>query len=105
MTDINFNGCSAPKYINIRSGSQYNRIERCNFENKPVSSDIGNLIEVQADKVVPGYNIIRFCSFQKMEGKGGDNGNEPIRIGEGSRSDFIYIRPFHALSLTPSYTS
>ena len=84
LIDLNFNGCSAQKYINIRAGSQYNTIERVNFQDKPTSSDIGNLIEIQADKKIPGYNTIRYCSFQQMPGKGGDNGNEPIRIGEGT---------------------
>ena len=97
LLDLNFNGCSAFKYINIRAGSQYNTIERCNFQNKPISSDAGNLIEVQADKTVPGYNIIRYCSFQHMPGKGGDNGNEPIRIGEGEVSFSFLVSLAHRL--------
>ena len=53
---------------------------------QPVSSKQGNLIEIQADPRIPGYHIIRRCSFHNMPGKGGDNGNEPIRLGEGSMS-------------------
>ena len=90
LTDLNFDGYSAKKYISIRAGSQYNTIERCNFQNKPKHSHQGNLVEVQADKVEPGYHVIRQCSFQKMkEGKGGDNGNEPIRIGEGEQAGYV----------------
>ena len=89
LIDLNFDGYSAKKYISIRAGSQYNAIERCNFQNKPKHSHQGNLVEVQADKVEPGYHVIRECSFQKMTGKGGDNGNEPIRIGEGEQAGYI----------------
>lgn len=105
IIDLNFNGCSAQKYINIRAGSQYNNIERCNFQNKPISSDMGNLIEVQADQTVPGYNIIRYCSFQHMPGKGGDNGNEPIRIGEGKVNHLFFLFPLTMLCIILPHSS
>lgn len=89
LTDLNFDGCSADKYVCIRAGSRHNTIQDSNFQNKPTTSATGNLIEVQADADVPGYHLIRQCSFQKMPGKGGDNGNEPIRIGEGSMAGFV----------------
>jgi len=89
LIDLNFSGYSAEKYINIESGSQYNDISYCNFENKPESAPIGNLVGVIPDEDIPGYHRIRFCSFKNLPGPGGDYGNEPIRIGVGAKSDFI----------------
>ncbi len=38
LTQLNFNGYSAQKYIVIQDGTQYNEISFSNFENKPVSA-------------------------------------------------------------------
>jgi poly(beta-D-mannuronate) lyase len=89
ISDLNFSGYSAEKYINIEPGAQYNDISYCNFEDKPESAPIGNLVGVLPDPEIPGYNRIRFCSFKNLPGPGGDYGNEPIRIGVGAKSDFI----------------
>lgn len=89
LMDLNFFGYSAEKYINIEAGSQYNEVLFCNFENKPASAPIGNLIGVIPHESIPGFNKIRFCSFKNLPGPGGDYGNEPIRIGVGAKSDFI----------------
>ena len=47
LVDLNFDGCSADKYICIRAGSVHNTIQKSNFQNKPISSTTGNLIEIQ----------------------------------------------------------
>ncbi len=84
IEDLNFFGYSAKKYINLEAGSQRNEIFYCNFENKPVTAPMGNLVGVIPDSQVPGYHRIRFCSFKNNLGAGGDNGNEPIRLGDGA---------------------
>jgi len=88
LTQLNFNGYSAQKYINIQAPSQRNQIAYSNFENKPQNAPIGNLIHIEADANVPGYHRIHHCSFQNMPGAGGDFGNEPIRLSNGIDSAF-----------------
>ena len=87
LTQLNFKGYSAQKYINLEG--QYNVISHCNFENKPVTAPQGNLVHITPDASHPGYNKIRYCSFQNMPGAGGDNGNECIRISNGSTSTYV----------------
>lgn len=89
LTQLNFNGYSAQKYINIKAPSQYNEVSYCNFENKPSTAPIGNLVHVGADASVVGYHKIRYCSFKNMPGAGGDAGNECIRLSNGAQSTYI----------------
>jgi hypothetical protein len=89
LTQLNFNGYSAKKYIVIAPPSQYNVVSYCNFQNKPASATSGNLVHIDPDPTIPGYHKIRYCSFQKMPGAGGDNGNECIRISNGATSTYI----------------
>jgi Chondroitinase B len=89
LTQLNFNGYSAQKYIVLQDGTQYNEISFSNFENKPVTAPIGNLIHVAAHSTIPGYHKIRYSSFQNMPGNGGDNGNEAIRLSNGAQSTYI----------------
>jgi hypothetical protein len=84
LTQLNFDGYSAQKYINIQG--QYNDLTYSNFRNKPVTAPIGNLIHIAPNGIVPNYARIRYCSFQDMPGNGGDNGNECIRIANGVQS-------------------
>jgi len=88
LQDLNFFGYSAQKYINLEAGGQRNEIAYCNFENKPISAPSGNLVGVLAHPTIPGFHRIRFCSFKNILGSGGDNGNEPIRLGLGALSAF-----------------
>ena len=81
LTQLNFNGYSAKKYIAIAAGTQYNEISFCNIENKPVSAVTGCTIQINTSPTVVGYHKIRYCSFKNFPGPGGDYGNEPIRIG------------------------
>ncbi len=87
LTQLNFNGYSAQKYINIQG--QYDEVSYCNFQNKPTSAPIGNLIHIAPNGTVPNYAKIRYCSFQNMPGSGGDNGNECIRIANGAQSTYL----------------
>lgn len=89
LTQLNFNGYSAQKYIILNDGSQYNEISFSNFENKPTTAPAGNLIHVAAHSTIPGYHKIRYSSFQNMPGLGGDNGNETIRLSNGAQSTYI----------------
>jgi hypothetical protein len=70
------------------AGSQRNEIAYCNFENKPVNAPPGNMIEITPDQAILGQHRIRYCSFRNMPGRGGDAGNEPIRLGNGALSSF-----------------
>ena len=81
LTQLNFNGYSAKKYIAIAAGTQYNEISFCNIENKPASAVTGCTIQINTSPTVVGYHKIRYCSFKNFPGPGGDYGNEPIRIG------------------------
>jgi hypothetical protein len=85
LTQLNFNGYLAKKYIEIKDGTQYNQITYCNIENKPDTSIVGAVlgcaIQINTSPTIPGYHKIRYCSFQNFPGLGGDYGNEPIRLG------------------------
>jgi hypothetical protein len=87
LTQLNFNGYSAQKYINLQG--QYDEVSYCNFENKPTSAPQGNLIHIAPNGSVPNYAKIRYCSFKNMPGAGGDNGNECIRIANGAQSTYL----------------
>ena len=84
IAQLNFSNYYAKKYIEIQEGSQYNEISYCNLEKKPAAAEIGCTIQISTSPTVPGYHKIRYCSFQNYYGVGGDNGNEPIRIGLGA---------------------
>jgi len=86
LTQLNFSGYSAKKYIEIKAGTQYNEISYCNIEKKPAAAEIGCTIQISTSATVPGYHIIRYCSFQNYYGLGSDYGNEPIRIGLGAEA-------------------
>ena len=83
ITQLNFSNYYAKKYIEIQEGSQYNEISYCNIEKKPATAEIGCTIQISTSSVI-GYHKISYCSFQNYYGVGGDNGNEPIRIGLGA---------------------
>ena len=87
LNQLNFNGYSAQKYINLQG--QYDEVAYCNFENKPTTAPIGNLVHIAPNGTVPNYAKIRYCSFKNMSGAGGDNGNECIRIANGAQSTSI----------------
>ena len=89
VTQLNFDGYSAQKYINVQAPSRSNEVSYCNFRNKPATAPIGNLVHFGADQTVVGYHKIRFCSFRDMPGAGGDNGNECIRLSNGAQSEYI----------------
>jgi len=84
LTHLNFSNYYAKKYIEIKAGTQYNEISYCNLEKKPADAIIGCTIQISTSASVPGYHKISYCSFQNYYGLGGDNGNEPVRIGLGA---------------------
>jgi hypothetical protein len=88
LSELNFSGYAGKKCINVMAGSQRNEIAYCNFENKPISAPQGNMIEITPDRAILGQHRIRYCSFRNMPGRGGDAGNEPIRLGNGVLSSF-----------------
>ena len=83
ITQLNFSNYYAKKYIEIQADTQYNEISYCNLEKKPANAIIGCTIQISTSSVI-GYHKISYCSFQNYYGLGGDNGNEPIRIGLGA---------------------
>lgn len=87
LKQLNFNGYSAQKYINFKG--QYDELSYSNFENKPTSAPMGNLIHIntRADGA-PTYTWIHHNSFKNMPGPGGDNGNECIRITNANPSTY-----------------
>ncbi len=84
LTQLNFSGYYAKKYIEIKAGTQYNEITYCNLEKKPADAIAGCTIQISTSATVPGYHKISYCTFKDYYGIGGDNGNEPIRIGLGA---------------------
>ena len=84
LTQLNFSGYFAKKYIEIKAGTRYNQISYSNIEKKPAAAIIGCTIQISTSPTVPGYHKIRYCSFKDFDGLGGDYGNEPIRIGLGA---------------------
>jgi len=92
ITQLNFNGYSASKMVQI-SGLN-NTVNFCNFQNKPTDITAtkggdGDMLQIIPNATNPGNNVIRYCSFQHMPGGGGDWGNECIRIGDGAYSLMI----------------
>jgi hypothetical protein len=81
LTQLNFSGYFAKKYIEVKAGTQYNEITYCNIEKKPAAAASGCTIQISTSPTVIGYHKIRYCSFKDYYGLGGDFGNEPIRIG------------------------
>ena len=87
LTQLNFSGYYAQKYIRIVGGTQYNEITYCNIEKKPAAAASGCTIQISTSFTVPGYHKIRYCSFKDFYGTAGDFGNEPIRIGLSTEND------------------
>lgn len=91
LSQLNFNGYNAAHMLMIIG--QYNLVCNSNFQNKPAPNMVshggnGDMVQIIPDPVIPGYNVIRFCSFQHMPGAGGDFGNECIRIGDSPYSGY-----------------
>ena len=85
LSHLNFNGYNAKKYISINAEAQFNTVEYCNVS-KPAETnplERGDAFQIHTSPTTPGFNKIRYCSFQNFGGDGGDYGNEPIRIGLG----------------------
>ena len=96
VTQCDFDGYFARKYIDIAAGTQYNNITYCHFANKPPHpvnctnvkmctapghTAEGNLIQITPHPTVLGHHRVAYCAFRNLSGAGGDFGNEPIRLG------------------------
>lgn len=96
ITQCDFNGYFARKYIDISAGTHHNSITYCHFANKPPHpvrctnvkgctapghTAEGNLIQITPHPTILGHHRIAYCAFQNLTGAGGDFGNEPIRLG------------------------
>ena len=86
LSQLNFSGYYAKKYIAIKAGSQYNELAYCNIEKKPLTAELGCTIQISTSPTIHGYHKVRYCSFQNYYGADGDNGNEPVRIGLSTES-------------------
>ncbi|MFZ4670772.1 MAG: chondroitinase-B domain-containing protein, partial [Flavobacterium sp.] len=83
LSQLNFDGYRAKKFIEIAKDSQYNIVEYSNISKLADDNidELGCAIQIRTSYTTPGYHKIRYCSFQNFAGTGGDYGNEPIRIG------------------------
>jgi hypothetical protein len=83
ISQLNFSGYRAKKFIEIAPDTQYNIIEYCNISKLADDNidELGCAIQIRTSFTTPGYHKIRYCSFQNFGGAGGDYGNEPVRIG------------------------
>jgi hypothetical protein len=87
VTECNFVNYTAKRYIHISAHTRHNTIAFCNFENKPTTSPSGSLVQLLPHPSGAGsFHRISHCTFQRIYGKGGDFGNEPVRIGLGDVS-------------------
>lgn len=87
IRQCNFNAITSHNYIHINSGAHHNEISYCNFEAKPPITNGGPMIQISTSSTTISYTKIRYCTFMNCLGSGGDNGNEPIRIGLSSEQN------------------
>lgn len=91
IEQLNFSDYHSGYYLNITPGCQYNLIQYCNFERKPEDRQT-SVVEIQVDEKIPGYHVLRYCSFKDHTAPpnaGGDYGIEALRIGYSYQSKFI----------------
>lgn len=87
---VNISSVYALHFINVLGTSQYTTISNVNIQNKLIDVSgnlISSMIQLQGSPTNTNYHYIHHCTFQGMaNGNGGDNGCEPIRIGDSSYS-------------------
>lgn len=85
ITQCNFYRCIAYHYVHFSMNSHHNELSYCNFEGKPVDpvETINSAVQLSISPTVAPYYKIHHCTFLNFPGVGGDQGNEPIRIGLG----------------------
>lgn len=83
---VNIKSVYADHFIMVYGTSQYTTINNINIQNKMLDASgtlITSMIQLQGSSSVTNNHYIHHCSFQGMtQGNGGDNGCEPIRIGD-----------------------
>jgi len=87
---VNINSVYALHFINVLGSSQYTSINNVNIQNKMIDVSgilINSMIQLQGSPIVTNNHYIHHCTFQGMtNGSGGDNGCEPIRVGDSNYS-------------------
>jgi len=83
---VNTSSVHALHFITVLGTSQYTTISNVNIQNKLIDVSgnlISSMIQLQGSPNTINYHYIHHCTFQGMtQGNGGDNGCEPIRIGD-----------------------
>ena len=83
---VNIKSVYAYHFIMVYGTSQYTTINNINVQNKMLDASgtlITSMIQLQGNSSVTNNHYIHHCSFQGMtNGNGGDNGCEPIRVGD-----------------------
>ena len=87
---VNIKNVYAYHFINVLGSSQYTIINNINIQNKMVDVSgnlITSMIQLLGSPVLTNNHYIHHCTFQGMtNGVGGDNGCEPIRVGDSAYS-------------------
>lgn len=89
ISQCNFYNIVSHNYIHFEEGSHHNECIYCNFEEKPGTKNAGPGIQITTSESVVNHTLIHYCTFQNFPGKGGDFGNEPIRIGLGKEQNNV----------------
>ena len=89
ITQCNFYYYVAHHYVHFSAGGQYNELSYSNIEGKPVDpvESINSAVQLSISPNVVAYYKISHCAFLNFPGIGGDQGNEPIRIGVGAEQN------------------
>ncbi len=84
ITNMDVNGSSAAKWVQLDSASQYCEIDHCLFRNKSVA---GQLLQLRGSSSSAGhYHSIHHNYFRDFAYGGGANGWETIQFGQGATS-------------------
>lgn len=94
VTRCNFDAIGWTRH-HIRLTGQYHTISYNNFQGLNggefvASGPMSSVVQVDPT-IIPGNHQIRYNSFQNFNGAGGDNGNEPIRLGQGATSNLTLL--------------
>ena len=85
ITQCNFYYYVAYHYVHFSAGGHHNELSYSNIEGKPVDpvESINSAVQLSISPKVVAHYKISHCTFLNFPGIGGDQGNEPIRIGLG----------------------
>ena len=89
ITECNIVGIIASKYVHFNGGFHDNALTYCNIEGKPGTMNAGPAVHISTSSTIVNHTTVRQCTFLNALGAGGDNGNEPIRIGLGAEQNNV----------------